>query len=83
MFVKEKNIRNTIELRTLEVNILSFLSYHCRTSKMNSEEVETNSHKGEKRKNYTMEFKRNAISFAEKPSNNAAAKRSFPLNKKE
>ena len=42
---------------------------------MNSEEVKTTSHKGEKRKNYTMEFKRNAISFAEKHSNNTAAKK--------
>ena len=31
------------------------------------------SHKGEKRSNYTMEFKREAIKYAEKNSNHKAA----------
>ena len=32
------------------------------------------SHKGEKRRNYTMEFKREAIGYAEKNGNHKAAK---------
>ena len=41
---------------------------------MSSEENIT-SHKGEKRKNYTMEFKREAITYAEKNSYHHAAKK--------
>ena len=33
------------------------------------------SHKGEKRRNYTMEFKREAIEYAEKNSNHKAAEK--------
>ena len=33
------------------------------------------SHKGEKRSNYTMEFKREAIKYAEKNSNHKAAEK--------
>ena len=48
---------------------------------MNSEEVKITFHKGEKRKDFTMEFKRNAIFFAEKTSNKAAAKK-FSVERK-
>ena len=46
---------------------------------MNSEELPPITERNEK--NYTMEFKRNAISFAEKNSNNAAAKK-FSVERK-
>ena len=48
---------------------------------MNSEEVKMTSHKGEKRKDFTMEFKRNAI-FLQKKTATKPLLRSFPLNEK-